>query len=133
MLVPSYRNKSETERTCLLCKELTTFNCECTPFVAGSRTPKGIPDRHFAHRRIPGGAFVEFKNPLTKLSPLQYTKIRSMRNRGTFAIVARFIDNGLVIQFETIKGEIVSHCDTDADSFLSTLAILAELFHENYS
>ena len=117
----------------MLCEELARFNCECTPFVAGSRTPKGIPDRHFSHRRIVGGAFVEFKNPLTKLSTPQKTKIGALRARGTFAIVARFIDNGLVIQFETTAGEIVSHCDTAADHFLFTLSTLAELFHENYS
>lgn len=88
---------SETSRTRDLCKKLRERRgMESYPLIASQWAPPGWPDRLFSHKLF-GLALVEFKDFNTRVTPLQYRRLREIQR----ACVCRFDATGNLVRLET--------------------------------
>jgi hypothetical protein len=110
---------NESELTRRLCAELKRFNAVTYTISGGSEFMRpGMPDRFLAHRRVCGGAWLEFKASGAKCSTVQREVLREMRERGVNAFVAR---HGEKSGIEDEHGNLLCTWDGTAKDLLEGL------------
>ena len=80
--------KSESELTRALCKDLERMNALVFSVVGNRMQRPGLPDRYVAHRRWQG--WLEFKASRGKLTEAQRITLRELNSRGVNTYVVRF-------------------------------------------
>ena len=112
---------SESSLTRRVCDGWKQLNGIALSFTGSQYQRPGIADRFLAHRRVPGGAWVEFKLGANAQSAAQRILARQLTERGCLCVVARHPSNDKIGAIEDWDGRPLAEWDGSALGLLTAL------------